>query len=238
MDKHPFLRVVVFFCLFGFSFSVALCSEQKVKIIKKDAELKTLPQVESQTIVRLPFGAEFSITERISEEWIEISLPPNKNGIVQSGYVRVSFIKIVDVAGYQTDSKDTKLVQENPLKEIIPNVPSDSRFFDWKREYSAAKSRESLWTAVGYVGFLATIYGVGWIIAGVLPYSSVYISPKTYVIGGVGLLAIVASVIGETSALQYVRTLESEGKTKGYIKIQAGILSRYRSIGVQLAFGF
>ena len=97
MSKLPFQKVVVFFCLIGFSFSFTLCSEQKVKIIKKDAELKTLPQVESPMIVGLPLGGEFSIAQRISEEWIKISLPPNKDGIVQSGYVPVSLIKIIDV---------------------------------------------------------------------------------------------------------------------------------------------
>lgn len=131
MSKHPFLKVVVFFCLVGFSFSVALCSEQKVKVIKKDAELKIRPQVESTTIAELPLGGEFSIAERISEEWIKISLPPNKDGVVQSGYVQVSFIQIINVPVDLIESKDTKVVQENMSKEINTPVPTDKNSFNF-----------------------------------------------------------------------------------------------------------
>jgi hypothetical protein len=248
MIKHPFLKVVVFFCLIGFSFSFAFCSEQKVKIIKKDAELKTLPQVESLTIVGLPLGAEFSIAERISEEWIKISLPPNKDGIVKSGYVQVSFIQIIDVAGYRTDGKDVKLAQENALKEIIPNVSSDSKFFDWQREYSAAKSRKSLWTGVAIVGG-ATLLG-GAIVYFVTLNNPINASSLEEVGKAMGLiilqsagvivggLGFIIGIIGESAAARHVRTLESEGKTKGYLKIQAGILPKYRSVGVQLSVGF
>jgi hypothetical protein len=90
-----------------------------------------MPQVESQTILALPLGGEFSIAEKISEEWIKISLPPNKDGIVQSGYVQVSFVQIINVADERIESKDTKVVQENVPKEINPNVRTNAKLFDF-----------------------------------------------------------------------------------------------------------
>jgi hypothetical protein len=129
MSKRPFFKVVILFCLIVFSFSFPLYAEQKVRVIKKDAELKTLPQVESLTIARLPLGGEYSIAERISEEWIKISLPPDEGGIVQSGYAQVSFLQFIDVPEGRGESKDTKTVQEDAPKEINPNVHKNKYSF-------------------------------------------------------------------------------------------------------------
>jgi len=76
--------------------SNAPTSEKKVRIVKSGAELKSNSSLDSETIMDLPVGAEFEIDRRISEDWIKIKLPPNKVGIVISGYVQIKFISIVD----------------------------------------------------------------------------------------------------------------------------------------------
>jgi len=131
MRKNKLLKAGMLFCLFGFIFTFPLYSEQKVRVIKKDAELKTLPQVESLTIARLPLGGEYSIAERISEEWIKISLPPGKDGNVQSGYVQVSFVGFINVPENRIESKGMIFVQENGPNEINPNVHKDKDSFDF-----------------------------------------------------------------------------------------------------------
>ncbi len=243
MRKNPFLKVVVAFCLICFSFFFPLYAEQKVRVIKKDAELKTLPQVESPTIVTLPVGGEFSIAEKISEEWIKISLPADKDGNVQSGYVQVSFVGFFNVTEGGIESKDTKLVQENAPKKINTNGPPDSGFLNWQNEYSAAKSQKSLWTGVAIVGGAALLGGaIAYLVTLNNPINnlgeaigSAMLLGAGVIVGGVGLII---GIIGESAAARHVRTLESEGKTKGFLEIQAGILPKYRSLGVQLAFGF
>ena len=202
-----------------------------------------MPLIESPTIVGLPLGAEFSIAQRISEEWIKINLPPNKDGIVQSGYVQVSYIQIIDVPENRIETDETKLIQEYEAKKKNINVPSEETFFKWQREYSAAKSRHSIWVGIGIFGGLATIGGVIWIIAVEAnppeePYLNKHAPDLAWVVAGVGILSLVAGLIGQNSALEYVRTLESEGEAKGYVKFRAGILPTYRSIGFQLAITF
>ena len=250
--RHRFLKVAALFCLIGFSFAYPAYAEQKVKILKENAELKTLPQVGSLTIARLPLGGEFSIAERISEEWIKISLPPDKDGIVQSGYVQVPFVGFVDVPEGGEESKGKKLVQEDTLKGTNPNVPMDSDSLNWRREYAAAKSRKSLWTGVAVVGGAMLAGGIV-IYLTTTKHSSNPSSGFSEVfdalgpaiqqgagatVGGLGLLICIGGFIGESAAARNVQALEREGENKGYIKIQAGILPKYHSLGVQIAWGF
>ncbi len=188
MNKHPFLKVVVFFCLIGFSFSVALCSEQKVRVIKKDAELKILPQVESTTIAGLPLGGEFLIEERISEEWIKISLPPNKDGIVQSGYVQVSFVQFLNLQEESRESKDTKLVQENVPKKTNINFklgggPFSGKGYNFSHSWTQSLETASLTDSIPDASGFSYFGGIGLFVIPNLEITADYSSASSTVNG-------------------------------------------------------
>lgn len=67
----------------------------KIRIIKENAALKIKPIDESLSILVLPIGASFEAEDQ-GGDWVKIKLPPNKDGIVITGYVHKSFIEFED----------------------------------------------------------------------------------------------------------------------------------------------
>jgi hypothetical protein len=65
----------------------------RVRIIDEEAVLRLAANDKSKIIRSLPLGAIFNIKE-LSDEWIKIKLPPDKDGIIITGYVRSSFVEL------------------------------------------------------------------------------------------------------------------------------------------------
>jgi hypothetical protein len=242
--------------------------EQKVRVIKKGAELKIEASIESQTIMGLPLGGEFAIDTIPSLDWVKIKLPPNKDGIILSGFLHVSYIEFIGAPAIVRPKVDapeiTRPKIDGPWKEkpkindivIDQEYETDKKpissedYFNWQRTYSAAKSKASLWGGIGLVGALITVGGAGWIILGELKpnkefdygwYKTTveYHAPTiAWIVTGSGALIGAIGIIAEASAIEYVRALESEGENKGYIKFIAGIIPQFKSVGIQFSLFF
>lgn len=64
-----------------------------VKVVRENATLMLFEDKESEVIMKIPLGAMLDV-ELIEREWIKVSLLPNKDGIIITGYVHISFIEV------------------------------------------------------------------------------------------------------------------------------------------------
>jgi hypothetical protein len=65
----------------------------QVRVIKEGSVLKLKPDDESLTIKKLPLGSLLDV-KAIMEEWVKVKLPPNQDGIVVVGYIRVEDVEM------------------------------------------------------------------------------------------------------------------------------------------------
>lgn len=102
--------------------------ETKIRIIKRDAVLRLKPNNESIIIKKLPLGAVLNVEETI-REWIKIKLPPDKDGVVVSGYMHKSFVEF-----------EIKPSQVKPETKPIITEPKKEK--EWPWEEKKEKERE------------------------------------------------------------------------------------------------
>ncbi len=105
----------------------------KVRIVKENAILRLQPDEESRVIMELNIGAEFDVSETVAE-WIKVVLPPNKDGIIITGYVHKSFVELSHISTQPNIPKE-KIVQP----ELKLELPESSRAAEeahvqWKRD--------------------------------------------------------------------------------------------------------
>jgi hypothetical protein len=67
-------------------------SFSQVRVIKKGAVLRLKPKEDAVVIGNLPLGALLDVEEQL-DDWLRISLPPDKDGFVVTGYLHRSFIE-------------------------------------------------------------------------------------------------------------------------------------------------
>lgn len=93
MKSRPIKVIISVFSIFIIFSTVNLyCQETKIRIIKEDAVLRLKPNSESLIIKKLPLGAVLSVEESI-RDWVKIKLPPDKDGVVVTGYIHRSFVE-------------------------------------------------------------------------------------------------------------------------------------------------
>ncbi len=63
---------------------------QKVRVIKMDAVLRLKPKDDAVVLRKLPLGALLDVEEQL-DDWLKISLPPDKDKFVVTGYLHKSF---------------------------------------------------------------------------------------------------------------------------------------------------
>jgi len=107
----------IFCSILIFSSTILYAQEGKIRIIKKNAVLRLKPNEESLIIKHLPLGSEFNIVE-IMGKWIKINLPPDKDGIVITGYIHKSFVEFeekLDKANKHESPGNIRQVKETQL---------------------------------------------------------------------------------------------------------------------------
>ena len=62
----------------------------QVRVIKQNAVLRIKPKNDAVIIKKLPLGALLEVEEEIGE-WLKISLPPDEDGFVLTGYLLRTF---------------------------------------------------------------------------------------------------------------------------------------------------
>jgi hypothetical protein len=64
----------------------------QVRVIKQNAVLRIKPKNGAVIIKKLPLGALLELEEEIGD-WLKITLPPDEDGFVLTGYLHQSFIE-------------------------------------------------------------------------------------------------------------------------------------------------
>jgi hypothetical protein len=90
--KTAFLVFILSLLIVG---HLAFAAEFKLKVKKADAEIRLKPTVESTLISKAPLGAILESSEKFGE-WFKVNLPPDKQGIVVSGYIHQSAVEIME----------------------------------------------------------------------------------------------------------------------------------------------
>ena len=65
-------------------------SEHQIRVIRKDAVLRLKPKDNAVVLRGLPLGAVLDVEEQV-DDWLKISLPPDKDGFVVTGFLHKSF---------------------------------------------------------------------------------------------------------------------------------------------------
>lgn len=68
----------------------------QIRVIKQSAELRIKPKDGAVVIKKLPLGALFDVEEEIGD-WLKISLPPDEDDFVLTGYLHRSFTEKASV---------------------------------------------------------------------------------------------------------------------------------------------
>lgn len=114
------LKIVLFymgiFLLFQIFSALNLYGQEtKVRVIKEGAVLRLKPESESIIINNLPLGAFLDAEETIGE-WVKVKLPPDKNGVVVTGYILSSFVE------FEKIEKAVEKIQRAIVKKEIKPI--------------------------------------------------------------------------------------------------------------------
>lgn len=220
---------LLFSCFFSVIFfatpSYFYSQEAKIRIVKEDAVLRLKPNNESIEIRKLPIGSEFLVEEPLGE-WITIKLPPDKDGIIITGYVHNSY---VEFSGTQSEaSKEREKERDKiPQKIEMPEINIDDNYSLWKQKLDIAKSRKKAGDATSIIGLCVSSLGSLLYFTDLKETKDIDISYYTktttyenqneYLLVSLGGLII--SVIGYVTsepAKDEIRALELEGAKKRY----------------------
>jgi hypothetical protein len=120
MKKRLLLMVLSLICvLFLFEMGEAATVILTVKTTK--ANIRLQPSLESTVITQAPLGAVLTSTGK-EGEWYIISLPPNKDGVVVSGYIHQSVVTVSEEQ-LPTDAVEKNIPEMTKPKQEIKTVP-------------------------------------------------------------------------------------------------------------------
>ncbi len=98
---------------------------QKVRVIVLKADIRLRPDKESMSLSQMTGGAILESSGKIGE-WYKISLPPDEDGFIVSGYIHQSNVKIYDKEE-ETPEKKEKMKEDIVSKEAKEAVHEEKR---------------------------------------------------------------------------------------------------------------
>lgn len=120
--KLHFTLFVGLFCLFSAALSGA---PQTVRIIQVDAVVHLGPDMESRILMNVPPGAALEVVEKTGE-WFKVSLPPNDEGIVVTGYIHENAVEMIGSEPENQEQRQTE-TQKPAVKEPVQRQPAEPR---------------------------------------------------------------------------------------------------------------
>jgi len=90
-----------------------------VLVIKEGLVLRLKPNENSLALKNIPPGAKLNVEESMGE-WLKINLPPDKDGIVITGYIDKSFIEPEKSIPVKLEKEIEMPVKEEKVEEIKP----------------------------------------------------------------------------------------------------------------------
>jgi len=242
------LAFVLLSILFTYKGTNLYSQEAKIRIIKENAILRLEPSHDSLPIRELPVGSELEVVETV-QNWIKVKLPPDKDGIIVTGYVNIFFAQFeIKPTPKEQELKPsiTKPTFKLPQTPELPAISADSERDSWERAMAIARARESTADSLGWTGFGLSLLGWGLYFGNkeeVWEYDIWGIAhreekPKIeYLITGIGgtALGLIGFIIGE-SAKNEIKVLEIERARKGYMSAWLSFL--HNGFVIKLKYSF
>jgi len=213
--------------------------EIKIRVIQDGAVLRLKPEEESLIVKKLPVGGQLDAVESFGE-WIKVKLPPDKDGIIVTGYIHLSFIEYQAKQEPQfRDKEDMPIIIEKKMSQPIQNAD----YLQWKEKLSKAQAKLSTGTFLTICGVVILVPSIAYTFYNEWPSSK---ENRRYLTGGGWVTVIIGDVVGVAgiivgssfviSGSSQRKTLEEEGKMKGYLNV--GIVSKHKAVGIQFGVSF
>jgi hypothetical protein len=92
----------------------------KIRVIVESATILARPNVDSEILQKVPIGVILEADAQRGE-WYQVTLPPDQEGKVRSGFIKSSFVEVISRIGTVEPQKKTEPVRTiEPVKTIQP----------------------------------------------------------------------------------------------------------------------
>ncbi len=193
-------------------------SEQLVKyklIIKEqNAEIRLKPSENSLQIFSPPLGVNLVSFEKING-WYKVSLPPDQQGIVLSGYINISSVEIEEEI--KEKPKIEKLEEEKTPEPRIEKSPIQIEERGEAAEVEVQSKPVSIYNGFSLVfprGDWAELFGAGLGISGGLRYQIISTPPVDVVASAEGILFMRKSGYTEISWTRIIGAVDGRYNLK------------------------
>ena len=100
----------------------AYSSAEKIRIIVPQANVRLKPNAESLAILQVPAGTVLT-AERYDENWFKTSLPPDKDGFVATGFLKVTDVEIYAEEKPAVKEEAPPVVDKPAAQPALPAQP-------------------------------------------------------------------------------------------------------------------
>jgi len=133
MMKHPVwkmgLAAVLFLAVPLAAAASGQASKLKVEVIVTTANVRSAPDLAASIVTRLPKGTVLE-AEKAEGPWFKVTLPPDKEGIVKTGYMHQSVVKAVEGPAAAPAAPTTKPAAAKPAAPPPAPRPESKRRFE------------------------------------------------------------------------------------------------------------
>ena len=222
------ILALVLFVLIAANFIFS--DDQKVRVTASKANIRLRPTTQSTIVSAVPLGAVLEVIKK-EGNWYFVKLPPDKKGILVTGYIHQSIVEIIEEMERIEKAEEKKaeekkadfiVEKEKPLK--IPSKPveppkgvsEDLDYSRWKEEYFRAEKGIDLGAKYQTIGLIAMIAGPGiWVLGEITDSTILSIIGPIAEFGGIPLWMYGGSK--KARAEEKLQALEKEGRVKKYL---------------------
>jgi hypothetical protein len=237
-------KVLVFWGVFSFLIiSFGYSMEMKIRIVKKGAELKLNPDINSPTLMTLPLGGELSVAD-ILEGWYKIKLPSFENKeILVSGFINFSFVEVVKAEDIPTENR---FIPPPITKTNLIDAFGAEDTINWNSRLSKAKNKQTIGIVSLALGVIIAIPSIYYSFYNTYGKTDIYGYPLTLSTGGwvaailgdvLAIGGIITGTVLISSASHEANQLYEEARIKGY-EIRAGLVLNKSSLGFKIGLAF
>lgn len=155
-SRMTFVFIALFLLSLLLTVVIGEAAELKLRVKVPNANIRLKPATESMIILQAPVGAILKSVGTVGE-WYKIDLPPDKDGVVVTGYIHQTMVEVMEEAPQAPEVVQPPQVREQPIQRTPPPVTQQPVI---TRELPRETSNRGL-TGVGLKGgiTMANLYG-------------------------------------------------------------------------------
>lgn len=151
-----FVFIVLFMLSLLLTVVIGEAAELRLRVKVPNANIRLKPTTESMIISQIPVGAMLKSVGTVGE-WYKIDLPPDKDGVVVTGYIHQTMVEIMEEVPQVPEVVQPPPVRYQPIQRTQPPITQQPVI---TRELPRETSNRGL-TGVGLKGgiTMANLYG-------------------------------------------------------------------------------